>query len=148
MTDKSAPEDIDGTSEGRRTRGIIDPHTVPTRTRLAFGVGSTAETLSLYSLGVLGMIYYNQVLGLDVLLAGLVPTIAIFADAVSDPFIGSLSDRWRSKRWGRRHPFMFLAPAPVALCFWCAFNPTALTNQAIQRHEGSWRRRRVRCPAL
>ena len=99
--------------------------TVPRRTRLAFGVGSTAETLSLYPVGVLSMLYYNQVLGLDVLLAGLVPTIAIFIDAVSDPLIGSLSDRWRSKQWGRRHPFMFVAPAPIALCFWCVFNAPA-----------------------
>lgn len=121
------PEDSDSgaASEGRRTRDAIDPHTVPVRTRLAFGLGTTSETLSLYSLGVLGWFYYNQVLGLDVLLAGLVPTLAIFADAISDPFMGSLSDRWRSKRWGRRHPFMFAAPVPVALSFWCVFNPPA-----------------------
>jgi len=119
------PEDSDSgaPSEGRRTRDAIDPHTVPTRTRFAFGVGSISEVLSLYSLSILGMFYYNQVLGLDVLLAGLVPAIAIFADAISDPLMGSLSDRWRSKRWGRRHPFMFVAPVPVALSFWGVFNP-------------------------
>ncbi len=104
-------------------RAGIGPVTVPMRTRMAFGVGSAAETLSLYPVGILSMLYYNQVLGLDVLLAGLVPTISIFADAVSDPLIGSLSDRWRSKRWGRRHPFMFFAPVPIALSFWCVFNP-------------------------
>ena len=58
-----------------------------------FGIGSAAEYMSLYSLSVLGMLYYNQVLGLDVLLAGLVPTIAIFTDAISDPFIHSHA-RW------------------------------------------------------
>lgn len=105
------------------TSAVVDPRTVPTRTRFAFGVGSAAETLSLYPVGVLSMFYYNQVLGLDVLLAGLVPTISIFADAVSDPLLGSLSDRWRSKKWGRRHPFMLIAPLPVALSFWCVFNP-------------------------
>ena len=87
---------------------LIDPHTVPTKSRLAFGVGSTAETLSLYSVGALGMLFYNQVLGLDILLAGLVPTLAIFGDAISDPLIGSWSDRFRSKKWGRRHPFLSL----------------------------------------
>jgi Na+/melibiose symporter-like transporter len=71
---------------------------VPTRTRLAFGVGASAETMSLYSLAVLGMLFYNQVQGLSVLLAGLVPTIALFTDAISDPLIGSLSDRFRSER--------------------------------------------------
>ena len=103
--------------------GIVQADIVPRRTRMAFGVGSAAETLSLYPVGLLSMLYYNQVLGLDVLLAGLVPTLSILADAVSDPLIGSLSDRWRSKRWGRRHLFMFIAPVPIALSFWCVFNP-------------------------
>ena len=107
------------------------PRTVPARTRWAFGVGSAAETLSLYPVGILSMLYYNQVLGLEVLLAGLVPTISIFADAISDPLIGSLSDRWRSKRWGRRHPFMFIAPVPIALSFWCVFNPPELAGLAL-----------------
>ena len=105
--------------------------TVPRRTRMAFGVGSAAETLSLYPVGILSMLYYNQVLGLDVLLAGLVPTISILVDAVSDPLIGSLSDRWRSRRWGRRHPFMFIAPAPIALSFWCVFNPPDVTGTVL-----------------
>lgn len=105
-----------------------DENTVPVRSRVAFGVGSAAETLALYPVGLLSMLYYNQVLGLDVLLAGLVPTISIFADAISDPLLGSLSDRWRSKRWGRRHPFMFIAPAPIALSFWCVFNPPDLAG--------------------
>ncbi len=104
-------------------RDVVDPHTVPTRTRFAFGVGSSAEALSLYTLGTLGMIFYNQVLGLDVFLAGLVPTLAIFFDAISDPLIGSWSDRVRSKRWGRRHPFMFVAPVPIAISFYFVFNP-------------------------
>ncbi len=116
-------ENIDTPDDGSRTGSSIDPHIVSVRTRVAFGVGATSETLCLYSLSLLGMFYYNQVLGLDVLLAGLVPTIAMFADAISDPLVGSMSDRWCSKRWGRRHPFMFAAPIPVATCFWCVFNP-------------------------
>ena len=96
---------------------------VNVRTRLAFGIGSTAETICLYSFGLLSMLYYNQVLGLNATLAGLAPTLALLFDAVSDPLIGSLSDRFKSKKWGRRHPFMFVAPLPVALCFFAIFNP-------------------------
>ncbi len=106
------------------TRGEPVPgRTVPTRTRLAFGIGAAAENMSLYSLSVLGLLFYNQVLGLDVLLAGLVPTIALLTDAISDPLFGSFSDRYRSKRWGRRHPFMLISPIPIALSFFCVFNP-------------------------
>ena len=75
-----------------------DPRTVPTRTRFAFGIGSTAESLALYSLGVIGMGYYNQVLGMEIWMAGIAPTIAILVDAFSDPFMGSFSDRFRSKK--------------------------------------------------
>jgi Na+/melibiose symporter-like transporter len=102
---------------------LVDPRTVPTRTRVAFGVGASAETMSLYSLAVLGMLFYNQVQGLGVLLAGLVPTIALLTDAISDPFIGSLSDRFRTRKWGRRHPFMFVAPLPIAVSFYFIFSP-------------------------
>lgn len=79
--------------------------------------------MSLYSLSVLGMIFYNQVQGLNVLLAGLVPTIALLTDAFSDPFLGSVSDRFRGRKWGRRHPFMFVAPVPIAISFFCVFSP-------------------------
>lgn len=96
---------------------------VTMKTKLAFGVGSTAETLSLYSYAALVTLYYNQILGIEIWMAGLAPTIAIFVDAISDPFMGSFSDRFRSKKWGRRHPFMFAAPVPIALAFWCVYNP-------------------------
>ncbi len=96
---------------------------VKLKTRLAFGMGSTAETICLYSFGLLSMLYYNQVLGLSATLAGLAPTLALLFDAVSDPLIGSISDRFKSKKWGRRHPFMLIAPLPIALCFFAVFNP-------------------------
>ena len=96
---------------------------VSLRTKLAFGIGSTAEVICLYSFGLLSMLYYNQVLGLNATLAGLAPTLALIFDAVSDPLMGSISDRFKAKKWGRRHPFMFVAPLPIALCFFAIFNP-------------------------
>jgi Na+/melibiose symporter-like transporter len=102
-----------------------DAQQVPLRTRLTFGIGSTAETICLYSFGLLSMLYYNQVLGLNATLAGLAPTLALLFDAISDPLIGSISDRYKSKKWGRRHPFMLLAPLPISLCFFAIFNPPA-----------------------
>ncbi len=95
------------------------------KTKLAFGIGSTAETLSLYSYAALVTLYYNQLLGIEIWMAGLAPTIAILVDAISDPFMGSFSDRFRSKRWGRRHPFMLVSPPLIAIAFWCIYNPPA-----------------------
>ncbi|NKB99796.1 MAG: MFS transporter [Pseudomonadales bacterium] len=96
---------------------------IPRRTKLFFGLGATAESVFLYTFGFLAMLYYNQVLGLPATLAGLGPTLALVFDAVTDPLIGSWSDRFRSKKWGRRHPFMLAAPIPVTLSFLAIFNP-------------------------
>jgi len=102
---------------------------VPVRTKLFFGLGATAESVFLYTFGFLTMLYYNQVLGLPATLAGLGPTLALVFDAITDPLVGSWSDRFRSKKWGRRHPFMLAAPIPVTVAFFAIFNPPAEASQ-------------------
>ncbi|NOX50310.1 MAG: MFS transporter [Gammaproteobacteria bacterium] len=98
---------------------------VPTRTKVYFGMGAMAEHIALYSFGFFIMLYYNQVLGLPATLAGLGPTLALIVDAITDPLMGSYSDRFRSAKWGRRHPFMLIAPIPVVASFYFVFNPPA-----------------------
>ena len=91
-------------------------------TKVAFGLGGVCETGILAALAGFALFYYNQVLGLPASLAGLAMSVSIVFDGLVDPFIGSLSDRTRS-RWGRRHPYLFVAPIPVAICFFAVFNP-------------------------
>lgn len=55
-------------------------------------------------------------------LAGLALTIAVVFDAISDPIVGSLSDRWKSKL-GRRHPFLYLSAVPLGVCFVALYVP-------------------------
>lgn len=101
----------------------MDPAKIPLRTKTLFGLGAAAESVCLYSFSFLVMLYYNQVLGLPATLAGLGPTIALIVDAITDPVVGSWSDRLRNKKWGRRHPFMLTAPIPVALSLYMIFSP-------------------------
>ncbi|HEX2561770.1 MFS transporter [Phenylobacterium sp.] len=95
---------------------------LPFKTKLAFGLGSGAETIALYTVSQFAMLYYNQVLGLPGHLAGLAVSASLILDGLSDPVVGSLSDRTRSK-WGRRHLYMFWAPIPIVLSFIAIFNP-------------------------
>ena len=97
---------------------------LPFKTKFAFGVGSGAEALVLYSVSQYAIFYYNQVLGLPAHLAGLAVSASLLFDAMSDPIVGSLSDRTNS-RLGRRHPYMFAAPIPIVLAFLAVFNPPA-----------------------
>ena len=92
------------------------------RTKLFYGIGSTAESAIGIAFGTFNFLFYNNVLGLSGTLAGLAVTIAIVFDALSDPLIGSISDRFRSKH-GRRHPFLYIAPLPLGLCFFAIYAP-------------------------
>jgi Na+/melibiose symporter-like transporter len=94
------------------------------RTKLGFGVGATAEGSILLAFNTWNFLFYNQVLGLSGTLAGLAVTISLVLDGISEPLVGSLSDRWRSKL-GRRHPFLYAAPIPLAISFYFLFSPPA-----------------------
>ena len=102
---------------------------VPTRTKFFFGVGAGGEAASMWIFNALGLLFYQQILGLPAGLAGTALALAIFADAITDPLIGALSDRFRS-RFGRRHPFLFTAPIPLAICVFLIFHPPQLVVQS------------------
>ncbi len=58
--------------------------------------------------------------GLSLAVVGLLITLSRFTDVVTDPIIGYLSDKWRT-RWGRRKPFVFIGTPIYALGMWALF---------------------------
>ena len=98
------------------------PYKLGWRVRIAFAFGQISEGVQSTAFGIFLLFFYNQVLGLSGQLASVAMFIALIADALIDPLIGSWSDRTRT-RWGRRHPFMYLAAVPFALTFYLLFTP-------------------------
>jgi len=92
------------------------------KTKLWFGLGASGESTTNWVFNVLAFIYYQQILGLSGTLTGAAVLIGILSDAITDPLMGSISDSFRS-RFGRRHPFMFIAPIPLAASVYLMFNP-------------------------
>ncbi|MEM7221218.1 MAG: MFS transporter [Pseudomonadota bacterium] len=90
--------------------------------KLAFGVGAIGEAAYLGMFNTFVTIYYNQAIGLSNTLIGLAIMLALIADAITDPFVGLVSDRHRS-RLGRRHPFLWAAPLPLAIALVAIFKP-------------------------
>lgn len=90
--------------------------------KTAFGLGSVAEGIAFTTNNTFLLLFYNQVLGLSPALVGLALSAGLIVNAVFDPLVGSWSDRTRS-RLGRRHPFMFAAILPVALCYVALYHP-------------------------
>lgn len=95
------------------------------RLKTAFGLGSIAEGIAFTTNNTFLLLFYNQVLGLSPALVGLALSAGLIVNAVFDPLVGSWSDRTRS-RLGRRHPFMFAAILPVALCYFALYHPPAV----------------------
>lgn len=95
---------------------------VPLGIKSFYAVGAAAETIIGVAFNSFNFFFYTNLLGVPGTLAGLAITIALVFDAISDPLVGTLSDRWRSKL-GRRHPFMLAAPIPVMVCLFLIYSP-------------------------
>lgn len=91
------------------------------RIKLAFGI-AIGEAAYIGMFNTFITIYYNQAIGMSNTLIGVAVMLALFADAITDPLVGLVSDRTRSK-FGRRHPFLWIAPLPLAIALYAIFNP-------------------------
>ena len=100
---------------------------VPVRTKLLFAFGTLHEA-TVTAAGLVTVLFYNQVLGVSPVLCGTAFLIASIIDAISDPLVGAVSDRF-SSRWGRRHPFMIAAALPIAIAFFCLYQPPEGLNE-------------------
>ena len=83
------------------------------RTKLGYGVGDLGGNLFFTVVSFHLLIFFTDTLGLSPLLTGLAFTVARLWDALTDPMMGAISDRTRT-RWGRRRPYL-LAGAPLLL---------------------------------
>lgn len=103
---------------------MSDIKPLPFRVKLCFGIGAVGEAI--YFAIFIGFItiFYNQAIGLSNYLIGIATMLAVATDAITDPFIGMMSDNHRS-RLGRRHPFLWAAPVPLAISIYAIFNPPA-----------------------
>jgi len=104
---------------------------IPAKSKYAFG-GATLASGILSGLG-LGPItyYYNVTLGLSEYWTGLAWIIFIVWNAVNDPLLGFIEDRTKSKKYGRRIPYLrFGSPIYTILFLLCWF-PLVNVNDEI-----------------
>ncbi|MEM6935092.1 MAG: MFS transporter [Pseudomonadota bacterium] len=101
----------------------------PWYSMVGFAFGTFPDSIKNFAWDLFVLFLYTQVLGLSGTLTGLALLIALCFDAVSDPYVGFLSDRARNLRFGRRHTFMLLATIPFGLCFYALFVPPAGLGQ-------------------
>ena len=83
------------------------------RTKMGYGVGDVGGNLFFTIVGFWLLNFVTDTLGLAASLAGVALLIGRAWDAVTDPLMGTLSDRTVS-RWGRRRPYLLFGAAAVA----------------------------------
>lgn len=89
---------------------------LPFWTKLVYGSGDIFGGGALMLIGFFYLFFMTEVAGLKPGLAGLVLLIGKGWDAVSDPLMGWLSDRTRS-RFGRRRVYFLAGIAPILITF-------------------------------
>ena len=98
------------------------------RTKLGFGVGDMGGNLYFTLIAFWLFNYLTDTVGLLAGLAGTVIMIGKIWDAVTDPVLGFISDRTRS-RWGRRRPYLLFGAAPFGIAVVIMFINPGLSGQ-------------------
>lgn len=99
------------------------------RLRIGWGIGSLGGTTLINGVTFMALFYFSQVLGMSPALAGGLLFAAKLYDIVTDPIMGMISDRSRS-RWGRRRPWLLAAAGISGAAFVMLFNTPALSPTA------------------
>ena len=86
------------------------------KTRLGYGIGDIAICLYWSGVGLYLLYFYTDVIGISPSLAGLIYGIGMFWDAITDPFMGYVAERTRTK-WGVYRPYLLFGNIPLALSF-------------------------------
>ena len=100
------------------------------KTRLGYGVGDIAICLYWSGVGLFLLYFYTDVVGISPSLAGLIYGIGMFWDAVTDPFMGYMAERTRTK-WGVYRPYLLFGNIPLALSFILLFWVPPLEGGAL-----------------
>lgn len=89
-------------------------------TRMGYGVGSIGQGLAYNFFFVYFVFFMTDIVGIAPAIAGTISMIGVVWDAITDPMVGSLSDRSKNPK-GRRRPFMIKACIPLGLITFLLF---------------------------
>ncbi len=88
--------------------------------KIGYGSGDFAFNLYWQGVSLYLFYFYTDVLGLPNALAGMIYAIGSMWDAITDPAMGYIAERTRS-RWGRYRPYLLFVPIPLALSYLLLF---------------------------
>ena len=94
----------------------MNSETLTNQVRAGYGIGDYAICLYWSGIGLYLLYFYTDVVGISPILAGWIYALGIGWDAITDPFMGYLAERTKTKM-GSYRPFIYYGSIPLALSF-------------------------------
>ena len=96
---------------------------LPVREYVGYALGDTASCFFFWTFNIFLTYYYVDVWGLAAASVSLMMLAVRFIDAVTDPVMGIIADRTRT-RWGKFRPYLLWMAIPYGICGYLIFaNP-------------------------
>ena len=99
-----------------------EPRPLALSAKLLYGIGEMPITMLMVLQGYFILFFYERVMGLPSVIVGVALFATLALDAITDPWIGHLSDGSRA-RLGRRHAFMLPGAIGMGPAFVLLFTP-------------------------
>ncbi|MDC1138889.1 glycoside-pentoside-hexuronide (GPH):cation symporter [Gammaproteobacteria bacterium] len=94
----------------------MNTNIVSNKVRAGYGIGDYAICLYWSGVGLYLLYFYTDVVGISPLLAGWIYALGIGWDAITDPYMGYIAERTRTKM-GSYRPYIFFGSVPLAFSF-------------------------------
>ena len=111
---------------------MADEQRLPVKTKLGYGLGAIAYSVPNQIMASFFLFYVTVVLHISPMIAGIIVAISVIWDAVTDPWVGHISDGTQSTRFGRRHLYLIIGGLGTAVgtaCLW------SISPQASEMHK-------------
>ncbi len=95
--------------------------TIPFSLALGWGTGTLGISIMFNTTNILLLRFMTDFLGIAAATGGFILLVSKIYDAVTDPVMGIISDKTRS-RWGRRRPYIFIGGILCAVAFYGLFH--------------------------
>ncbi|HEY9291101.1 MAG TPA: MFS transporter [Microlunatus sp.] len=126
MPEPNAPQGEPAVTSAATEVGLGRPAKITATAPWRYAIGMFGTSIPINMVKGSMILYYVDILGLDVRAYGVVMAIYAVLDAVDNPFLGYLSDRTRT-RFGRRRPWLMITGPLLAASMIAFFSaPTSL----------------------
>lgn len=90
--------------------------------KIGYGSGDAAVNVVISSMFLIITYFYTDIFGIKPKDVALMFLLVRFIDAISDPLMGIITDKYKSKRWGRFRPYFLYLSVPFGISVFFTFS--------------------------